>query len=313
VIVPAASVVVVTRNRAGRLSALLESLARQTQDAVEVVVVDDRSSDETGDVLAGAAGSIPLRTVSVTEPIGLAELRNRGWREGHAELVCFVDDDCEADPGWLAALANAAATNPGSVIQGRTIPIDRELTAGGPLVRTKLIERAGPWYQTCNIAYPRSLLEALGGFDRTFSIAGEDTDLGWRARAAGREVIYVPDALVAHAVELIGMNGWLAIARRERVLAALFARHPALRREVATWGVFRNDHHALFVLAAAGAVLAPRAPAAAVLALPYLRLLLARCRADRAGPQWAGWYSLYDAVAVANSLRGAVEHRVALI
>ena len=58
------------------------------------------------------------------------------------------------------------------------------------------------WYETCNIAYPRELLERLGGFDAAFAgndrgdypVGGEDTDLGLRARAAGAELVFEPAA-----------------------------------------------------------------------------------------------------------------------
>jgi GT2 family glycosyltransferase len=313
---PSLSVVVVTRDRAARLRAFLASLWRQTlpADRFEVVVVDDASTDGTQALVEGEAPQTPfsLRFVPVAGRPGMGALRNAGWRAAAGELVAFADDDCEAEPGWLEALDAAAREHPGAGVQGRTTPIPRELDRLGPLARTKWIETAGPWYQTCNIAYPRELLEQLGGFDPALRVAGEDTDLGWRAREAGAAITYEPRAHVRHAVEAIGVRGWLAIARRERVLVPVFARHPALRDEVGRLLLFKGDH-ALFAVAVA-AVLAARVwrPLLA-LAVPYALSVARRCVGTRSGPAWAAWFVAYDAVAVACALGGAIENRVAFV
>jgi glycosyltransferase involved in cell wall biosynthesis len=327
---PRASVVVVTRNRAKRLGNLLRSLTSQTLPAseFEVVVVDDGSSDHTPALLAAARETAPfeLQVVRIDDRPGLGAVRNRGWRAGRGGLVCFIDDDCEADPPWLMSLLEAS-DGPGTAVQGRTTPIERELYRNGPLSRTKLIETAGPWYQTCNIAYPRPLLERLDGFDESFGVpepsaspyrgpvirTGEDTDLGWRAIEAGARIVYAPEARVRHAVEEIGVRGWLGVARRERSLSPLFRLHPGLRAEVARFGLFKNDHHALIALAGAAVLVGRRHRAALLLCLPYLRLLAARCRAQGVGPQWALWYTLFDSIALASSVRGAVESRSPLV
>src|SRR3954466_3165587 len=95
------SVVVPTRNRAGRLRALLESLA--AQPAHEVVVVDNASRDDTQAVVTKAG----VRRIRLPEPMGPAVARNRGWREARGDLIVFTDDDVVARPGWLAAIADA--------------------------------------------------------------------------------------------------------------------------------------------------------------------------------------------------------------
>ncbi len=205
------------------------------------------------------------------------------------------------------AVLDAIDREPESGFQGRTTPSPSELANTGPLTRSKLIEAAGPWYQTCNIVYPRELLERLGGFDRRYSVAGEDTDLGWRAREAGVAIGYLPAAHVHHAVERIGLAGWLEIAKRERSLAPLFRDHPGLRAEVASLGVFKGAQRSLFVVALLAVVLARSHRVALLGTLPYARVLASRCRAVGAGPQWAAWYVVYDAVAFAYAARGAAE------
>ena len=310
---PQLSIVVVTRDRSARLERLLNSLARQTApaSALEVIVVDDASSDGTAALLASAARTteVELKPISVTARPGIAELRNIGWRAARATHVAFIDDDCEATEGWAEKILAAIEDMPASGLQGRTTPSPSELADVGPLTRSKLIEGAGPWYQTCNIVYPRGLLERLGGFDARYRVAGEDTDLGWRAREAGAAIAYVRAAHVHHAVERIGIAGWIAVARRERILAPLFRDHRGLREQVASLGVFKGAQRSLFVIALVALIAARRHRVALLAAMPYARLLAARCRAVDAGPGWACWYVAYDAIALLSAVRGAGESR----
>jgi len=245
---PLLSIVVVTRDRSARLERLLNSLARQAApaSALEVIVVDDASSDETAALLTSAAQTteLELKSISVAARPGIAELRNIGWRAVRAQHVAFIDDDCEATEGWAAAILAAIEEEPESGFQGRTTPAPSGLAGASPLTRSKLIEEAGPWYQTCNIAYPRELLERLGGFDARYRVAGEDTDLGWRAREAGAAIAYLPAAHVHHAVEGIGIAGWIAVARRERIPRHCFATTVVCVSRSQAWGCSRERNGA---------------------------------------------------------------------
>jgi glycosyltransferase involved in cell wall biosynthesis len=314
---PKVSVVVPTRDRADRLTALLESLARQNvpPEQFEVIVVDDGSRDHTPDVLKRIAADSPLTLCVIEGPgAGPAAARNAGWPRASAPLIAFTDDDCEPDPGWLAAGIEAAAAAPGAFVQGRTRPAPDEASRRGPLLRTKWIEGLGPWYQTCNIFYPRGLLERLGGFDEGFTRPfGEDVDLAWRALESGAAARFEPRALVNHAVESLGPVELLKSALRDPDEAMIFKRHLRLRRDVRRLGLFKSDHHALLVLAALGLVIGRGRGAWVALAIPYLILILARCRAGHAHPGWAPWLIAHDAIELTQAARGAVRHRVPLL
>ncbi len=135
------------------------------------------------------------------------------------------------------------------------------------------MEVIGPseWHETCNIAYPRALLERLGGFDEGFrGVWGEDTDLGLRALEAGAERVYVDGALAWHAVLPRSLRAALRETARYEAIPLLLARFPAQRDAIyRRW--FLRPTHALLPLALAG-VLARGAPAAARAAAiaPYL-------------------------------------------
>lgn len=312
------SVVVPTRNRSGRLAGLLRSLSAQALDAerFEVIVVDDGSTDDTAELLAEESQRRELQVTRLPGGgEGPAAARNAGWRAARAPLVAFIDDDCEAAPDWLERMLVAATEHRGAIIQGPTTPIPRETALTGPFTRTKIISEPGPWFQTCNILYPRRVLERVGGFDESFREAlGEDTDLGWRARELGVELRWCECARVHHAVDDAGPVGFLRGALRGADAVAVFRRHPALRAQALRWCVVRNPRVPWLALALAGLWIARRSPVlGALLALPYARHLAGICRMQRASFLLAPYYALWDVLFVYTSLRGSVRQRTLVL
>jgi GT2 family glycosyltransferase len=311
------SVVVSTYERPDRLALLLAGLRAQTLErtAFEVVVVDNGSGPATAAVLDAelARAQLPLRAIRHERTLGPGGGRNSGWRAAQAPLIAFTDDDCVPAPGWLEAALAAAQAHPDAIIQGRTEPNPAELSARTLTSRTVRITGRSPQYETCNIIYPRVLLERLGGFDEAFGLrpAGEDTDLAWRALAAGTDAVFADDALVHHAVVELGFAGMLRDGTRWGACARLFARRPEARA-ILYHGVFWNVWHYLLIRSAVALLLAP----------PWLRTMLVRRhlsalreRARGAGAgRWAIPYLLiYDAVETAAMARGAVRSRAPVL
>jgi GT2 family glycosyltransferase len=200
-----------------------------------------------------------------------AHQRNRAWRAARAPLIAFTDDDCRPAPGWLEHLLRAAADHPGAVIHGATTPDPDEevLVHRAARVRTLRVDPPSIYAPTCNIAYPRALLESLDGFDESLRRpGGEDTDLALRARASGAGEIGEARAVVWHAVRVLSLRAAIADAWRWRDLPLTVARHPQLRDGLAG-RVFWRGSHALLPLAVAGLAAAPRRPALALAALPW--------------------------------------------
>lgn len=303
---PLISVVVPAHGRPGRLARLLDALAAQTlaRERFEVLVCAEQEE------LLALADAHPLGVRAIRAPgTGPAVRRNRGWRAARGPVVAFTDDDCRPPPPWLERLAERTAARPEAIVQGATSPDPEEaaLRHATPFARTQEVAPPTPFGQTCNIAYPRALLEALGGFDEAFPLAaGEDADLLARARATGAPLVAAPEALTHHAVELGSLRGALIDAWRWRDLPLVVARHPALRAHLVA-RVFWKATHARLLLALAG--LAVRRP---LLAVPWLWAGAGRYGTSPRGVVRAlaelPAHTAVDAVEVAAMVRGSVRH-----
>lgn len=265
------SVVVPSRGRRMRLRWLLNALAEQTiVEQWEVVVVHDYDSDTAARVLERhPLARARLRHIALDPGTGsAAQKRNLGWRAAAGELIVFTDDDCRPEPDWLERLV-AVARRTGGVVQGRTRPDPFEYEVlRAPHVRTLDIEPVGPFAQTCNILYPRTLLERLGGFDEQ-ALTGEDVDLSLRARALGVVTASAAEAVVYHAVESHTLPGILRENLKWRHLAYLVKRRPELRRELTLW-VFWDAEHLRTSCALAGLLGGRVRRWPIVLAVPYV-------------------------------------------
>ncbi len=308
------AVVIATRGRETRLAFALESLAGQLAPRrLEVIVVRDSDAPARR---APAPAGLAVRELVRPGVAGPSAKRNHGWRAAEAPLIAFTDDDCRAAPGWLAALL-AAADGPDAFLQGTTVPDPDERHLLHGLARTVEVRSPSGWFETCNMAYPRALLERLGGFDERFDFGGEDTDLAWRAIEAGARPRFVAEALVWHAVMSRTLPVALAEATRWRETPALIARHPGLRDSLHR-GHFWNEAHLGLPLALAGLAFARRAPAlAALAAVPYLGARLnwrqPHPRRLARGVATLPVFAALDGAEIAARLPSAIRNRVAVL
>lgn len=272
---PRASVAVSTYQRAERLPQLVRALEGQTLDPgeFEVVICDNGSSDDTADVLRDLSQQtrLQLRVVRLDVNRGPARGRNAAWRAARAPLVAFTDDDCLPQPGWLEAGLAAMGDGKPRVVVGRTEPPpdEVELTAA-PFARVVQFDDAR-FFPTCNAFYRRADLEDAGGFDEGFEgVGGEDTDLGLRVVAAGAEPAFASTAVVHHPVRPSDFVATMRESLRWTGIPRVVRRHPTVRRDYLTMGVFWKPSHPTALLALAGLAAAPKRPAALALAAPWI-------------------------------------------
>ncbi|MGH2728636.1 MAG: glycosyltransferase, partial [Actinomycetota bacterium] len=271
-LIPEVSVVVATYQRAKLLPRLFAALEAQTigPDRFEAIFVDDGSTDGTPETLGRLKASTPLSVEILGDGVNRHQgpARNLGWSRSRAPIVAFTDDDCVPVPDWLERGLAAMGTGR-RVVVGRTEPDPAQAHLQGPFSRSISVLDA-TYFETCNIFYRKTDLEAAGGFDEAFrSHGGEDTDLGWRIRKRGSEAVFAPDVLVHHDVKPSSVRAAAREALRWTGIPRVVRLHPEGRR-LLYGGLFWKPSHPLALGALAGILLAPRSRLALALALPWV-------------------------------------------
>src|SRR5262249_15340744 len=136
---------------------------------------------------------------------GLGAARNAGLAPATGTIVAYVDDDAYPDPDWLHYMAAALVESDHAGVGGPDIPppgqghVARCVASapGGP-VHVLVTDREAEHIPGCNMAFEKTALEAVGGFDPRFGIAGDDVDLCWRLQDAGSTIGFSPGAVVYH-------------------------------------------------------------------------------------------------------------------
>ena len=204
------SVCVCTRNRADLLGGTIESILACTVPqgkSVELIVVDNGSTDQTQEVLSRFADPrFPFRTFVETEP-GLSRARNRGLQESTADIVIFTDDDVLVPVDWIEGMSSMFDDPSVNAVQGRIrLHEDHVRQWMEPLHRIFLSEFDMPEAVSltgANMAMRRSCIVACGGFDVDFGAGtalafGEDTIAGFRMVVRYGKIVVYPGQPVIH-------------------------------------------------------------------------------------------------------------------
>jgi glycosyltransferase involved in cell wall biosynthesis len=238
------SVIVCVHNGARSIVHQLEALDRQQWDEPwEVIVVDNRSTDDTPRVIREFARSHPrFRTVAAPRSLGLAYARNVGVASSSAPAVAFCDDDDVVAEGWVAAMGTALREHPivacrfdWSTLQGvgrSTFQRD----GLGEIFGYKIAAGVGGWQ--------RSLWDALDGNDESLTFTGEDFDMSIRAFLEHGVTPYFEPRAVCHVARRSGRRANFRQARRYgRASVVLYKRYGVgrtdrraeLRRSMKVW------------------------------------------------------------------------------
>lgn len=244
------SVVIPTYNRCAILQKTLHALCRQEgANDLEIIVVDDGSTDATSQVVAAEAALAPVRLQCITQPnSGAAAARNCGVREASGEIVLFLDDDVIGSPVLIAEHVRAHARHP---LPTAAILGFEGLSPGLPATPINLHHVVYNWdslrdgqevdwryFLTGNISVKRSfLLDHQLFFDETLSCF-QDLELGYRCWKQGMRIIYSARASVEHYHDL-SFEGALRLDRKYgEALAMVHHKHPELRRKLGEYMLF---------------------------------------------------------------------------
>jgi len=243
------SVVVTVRNEARNIAALLDSLV--TQDGpLEIVVVDAGSEDATRDIVRVYESKFDFVHLFIrggTRGTG----RNFGISKARGQAIAFIDGDAIANPFWLRELREGLASV--AIVAGRTIQIGYRPFED--LERVELIVQGSDvTHPSTNLAYRRSVLEAIGGFDEWF-VTAEDIDMNLRAVRAGNAIVQRANAIVYHRTrgsyfDFLKQALWNGAGRKQLTL-----KHGALWTAYRPFEMFRQRTTLLSLLRLGGALL----------------------------------------------------------
>jgi GT2 family glycosyltransferase len=230
------TVIVLNWNGRDLLEECLSSLAAQTDQDFETLVVDNGSTDGSVDFVR--ANFPKVRIMALPENYGFAKGNNIGMRAVRTERIALLNNDTRVDPAWLEKL-NAAmdAHDDVGLCASKMLNYfhpDMIDTAGDELGVALAFKRGmgerdnGDYSTSCFVfgacagaaLYRKRLLDQVGLFDESFVTNYEDVDLSFRAQLAGYRCLYVPDAIVYHKVgETKRRSGWTRVqSHRNRIL-----------------------------------------------------------------------------------------------
>lgn len=252
---PRVSIVIPTHNGAAMLLECLQAVRRQTYRSYEVVVVDDASTDSTGQELAEMPEFVPPLVVvrmKGNRGHGFVAACNLGLAKARGEILVMLNNDAVPDPGWLGELVGALDRNPWAAMAASKLVLYSKPgtlhSAGDYYGPDGVPNSRGVWQEDTGrydaaeevfgpaaaaAAYRRSMLADLvyaGGtsppgrvLDPQLWMYCEDVDLNLRARLRGYRTVYVPTARVRHRLSATG-GGTLASYYVGRNLIYLIAK-----------------------------------------------------------------------------------------
>ncbi len=208
------SAIVVNWNRRELLRKCLKSLFAQKGVELEVIVVDNGSTDGSPEcVEADFPGT---RLIRNRENRGFCAANNQGIAAARGEYVALLNNDAEADGGWAAAMVRASGEKPVGMVACKILVYgdEKRIDKVGHLIYPDGQNRGRGtgcldqgqfdrveevlWPDGCAALYRKEMLDQIGGFDEDFFAYADDAELGLRARIAGWKCVYTPHAVARH-------------------------------------------------------------------------------------------------------------------
>lgn len=212
---PRFSIIIVNYNAGALLQAAVDSLAAQTRQDFELIVIDNASEDGSAQAL-DVSKLASAQVVCNDDNLGFAAANNQAARLASAPWLVLLNPDAYAEPDWLETLDLAArrfpqyqmftsaqidATNPALMDgAGDAYHLFGFPWRGGYGRTIEEMPETGLCFSGCGagVMVRRDLFLELGGFDERFFCYCEDVDFGYRAQLAGQDCVFVREAVIYH-------------------------------------------------------------------------------------------------------------------
>jgi len=218
---PLVSVIIPNWNGVELLRGCLDSLRAQTYPRVEVIVVDNASTDDSVPMMQASYPEVKL--VILPANLGLTGGVNAGIKAADGEIIALLNNDAEADEKWVESMVRAMESHPNAgIVASKMLLFDRRdvlNSAGDTYGLDGIPANRGVWekdighydddihiFGACGgaVAYRKSMLDEIGLFDEDLFMYCEDVDMNWRAQIAGYGCVFAPDAMVYHRLSATG-------------------------------------------------------------------------------------------------------------
>ncbi|HEX9925911.1 MAG TPA: glycosyltransferase family 2 protein [Anaerolineae bacterium] len=218
---PLCSIIIPNYNGARFLPACFNALRTQTYPDLEIIMVDDGSTDES--VSLTRRDFPEVKVIELKQNQGFIRAVNRGIEQATGPIIALLNNDTEVTPGWTQALVEALRHHPeAGMAASKLLLYDRRdvlHSAGDGFGADGIPINRGVWQKDegqfdgdtyifggCGgaVAYRRAMLDDIGLFDEDLFMYLEDVDLSWRAQLAGYRIVFVPEAVVYHHVSATG-------------------------------------------------------------------------------------------------------------
>ena len=196
------SIIIPAYNAEKTIGQCLKALLEQSYpaDSYEVIVVDDGSTDKTGEIAQG----YKVRYIR-QENQGPAVARNKGTQEAKGEIILFTDSDCVPDVHWAGEMAKSFKDPEIAAVKGAYKTNQKSLVARFAQIefeeRYEMLKKADSidMIDTYSAGFRRDIFLKTGGFDASFPSANnEDTELSYRMSKLGLKMVFNPGAIVYH-------------------------------------------------------------------------------------------------------------------
>ena len=214
---PSVSVVVIVRNAEKYIANCLRPILDQTFNNFEIVIIDEIGNDNTKNIIEKFDDK-RIKYFKNTKWLGLSKSRNKGLKYTTGEYIFFTDGDCTVSKNWIQEGLRFLKDSNCIGVEGKIYYVNTDYE---PSFSDRITEnRNGGHFMTANMAYKRSIIERVGGFDERYTYL-EDRDLALRSMKFGR-LDFNPEMIVYHTQDTLKPRQFVQMGKRSRNIVLLY-------------------------------------------------------------------------------------------
>ena len=240
------SVILTIKNEETNINACLKSLLNQSHPDLEIIVLDDQSTDMTLEIIKEFTSDqrIKFFTTLGKNIKGHSNRRNYALSKTSGDYIFFTDGDCIPHYNWIYEGLKVFKDTNCSGVEGKTFyEANRGVTVADYV--TQRLKPGG--YMTCNVAYLKRAIIQVGLFDPRYKYIYEDRDLGMKVRKIG-DVLFEPNMLVFHQQKKVTVKTLFNRAKRAGDMVYFDKKHGRSSSEYISFNIIYPQHLLIIII-----------------------------------------------------------------